>query len=173
MLDGLEHVYRVAGRDVGDDFVLVAVDDGDLADITLDDQEEVFPVAVVHGLGRVILGVDEDLVTLFHQSQRHLRRYRRHLLDVLGHHGDFVLRQDIVEVVHAAFSTVGNDLFQAGLTQFLGVLGLQVLAGGALAQGAVTAGAALEVDRLGLIELLRCHRRCVFGKRGAGLQSHA
>jgi hypothetical protein len=43
----LDDVYRVAGIDVVDDFVLVAVDDGDLAGVTFDDDEEVLPVTAV------------------------------------------------------------------------------------------------------------------------------
>ncbi len=55
VLGSLDDVYRVAGIDVIDNFVRVAVDNGDLAGVTLDDDKEVFPVTAVQRLVRIIL----------------------------------------------------------------------------------------------------------------------
>ena len=154
-------MHGVAGLDDAADFLGVAVDQGHFAGVSQGDREHVLEVVVVHLLGRPILDRHDDLPGIHRVLEAVLGRHIRRHLDVLGHQGDFVLGQDVVEIHHAAVGTVADDLFQTRLTELdrsafglAAVLGgaapvrLEVLAGSALAQHTMTAGAALEVDLL-------------------------
>ena len=129
MFGSLDDVHRVAGIDMIDNFVLIAVDDRDLASVTLDDNEKVFPVTAVQRLGRVILGLDVDLVTFFHQRQRHFGWNRWFHLDIARQQVDFFIAEDIVEVIHATFGTNFDDLGKSLGTQLERTLGFLRLVG--------------------------------------------
>ena len=69
VLQRLQHVHRITGRNVSDDLMLIAINNGHFTDITLDDDEEVLPVAAMQRLGRIILRINIDLGTLFHELE--------------------------------------------------------------------------------------------------------
>ena len=153
MFDRLDDVHRVTGINVIHDLVLVTVNDGDLAGITLDNHEEVLPVTTVQRFGGIVLGFDIDFVTLFHQRERHFRRNRGFHLNVGGQHLDLFLAEDIVEVVHTTFGTQRDNTLQTLLTFLFGLYRLQALACGALTQHTMTTGAALEVHAFRCLEI--------------------
>ena len=166
-------MHRIAGLDDAADVIGVAVDQGHFAGVTQGDREEVLEVVLVHLLGRTILDRHDDLPGIHGVLEAVLRRHIRRQLDVLGDQGDFFLGQDVVEVHHATVGAVADDLFQAILAKLerapfglrtglvgLGPVRLEVLAGGALAQHAMTTRATLEVDLLGGFLFGRGQRRC-------------
>ena len=160
MFGCLDDVYRVAGIDMVDDFVLVAVDNGNLAGVTLDHHEKVFPVTSMQWLARVVFGLDVNLVPFLHQRQRHFRWYRWLHLDVTSQQVDFFIAEDIVKVIHTTFGAYLDDLGKPLGAEFQGALGLlllvtlwqQALARGAFSQYPVTTGTTLEVHAFRLFE---------------------
>ena len=165
-------MYRIAGLDVGNDLMLITINHGHLAGITLDDQEEVFPVAAMQRLAGIVLGLDIDLLPFLHQRKGHLRWDRWLMLDVLGHDLDFLRRHNVVEVIHAALGTQGDNPLQSLGARLKGILRLQVLAGAALTQHTMTAGTALEVDGLGGLKFLRRQLRRGAGGRRRAADTH-
>ena len=113
MFSRFQYVYRIAGRDMRHNLFLVAIDDRNLADITLDNQKKVLPVSIVFWLGRIVFRIHEHRVTLLHQSQRHFRWNRWFHLYVLGHVRDLFLRHDVIEVIHPSLCSKGNYFLQA------------------------------------------------------------
>ncbi len=149
----------IAGLDAVDDLLGVAVDQSNLARVTQGDGEHVLEVDLVHLLGRTLVDRNDLLPARHHVLHAPLRRHVGRHLDVGGNVTDLVLRQDVVEVDHAAVGSIGDDLLEARLSELqraafghLAVLvglrpgRLQALSGGALTQHAVATGAALEVD---------------------------
>ncbi len=161
-------MHGITGIDFGDDLFLVAIDDAHLAFITQDDNEEVLPIAVMHGLRGILLGRYFDLPALLHLRQAELRRCGRFHLDIGRQYPDLVLIEDVIEVVHAAFGAQGDDPLELFLTLLARILRLEILAGGALAQHAVTTGATLKIQGLGVLELLLAQSRL----SGAGARRH-
>ena len=156
-------MHRVASLDDADDFLGVAVDQRHFAGITEGDREQVLEVQLVHLLLGTLIDRNHHLPGVHRVLEAVLGRDVRRVLDVLRHQADLILGQDVVEVHHAAVGAVADDLFQTGLAELeraalgnvavlvlLGPVRLEVLAGSPLAQHPVTAGAALEVDLLGL-----------------------
>ncbi|MNZ83325.1 hypothetical protein D3C78_1020480 [compost metagenome] len=165
-------MHRVASIENLPDLVRVAVDEGQLAGIAQGDGEDVLEIDVVHLLLRPFGHWNDELPAVLHVLEGELWRNIRRILDVARHQVDFFLGEDVVVVDHATFGSVGDDLLQTFGPQaeraafefvavFLGLfpVRLQVLAGGALAQHAVTAGASLEVDFLGDFLFRGGHRR--------------
>ena len=155
------NMNRIAGLDDGADFLGITVDQGNFTGITQGDREHVVQVEVVHLLLRTLVNRNDDLPGIHRVLEAVLRRHIRRVLDVLGHQGNFVLGQNVVEVHHTAIGTVADDLFQTSLTQLertafgglaflvlLGPMRFQVLACCALTQHAVAACATLEVNLL-------------------------
>ncbi len=148
-------MHCITGVDGLDDLLAVTVDEGDLAVVTQGDGEQVRQVQLVHLLFRPIFRLDQHIPGILHLLHPPLGRGRRSVLDVLGHQRDLVLGQRVGRppVRHTGRRTIGDQRFQIGLATLLGDVRRQRLAGRALAQHTVTAGAALEVDFLGLLEL--------------------
>ena len=90
-----------------------------------------------------------------------LRRLRRLVLDEARHDVHFLLRQlaRLAPARHAGRRTLVDEHLQVLGALLLGDVGGERLAGGALAQHAVAAGAALEVDLLRVLELGLRHVR--------------
>ena len=161
VLGSLEHMYRVTGGHMSDNLFRVAVDNRDLADVTLDNQEEILPVAAVQRLGRIVFWLNENLTALLHQRDVHLRWNRWLHLNIGGHQLDIFRWHDVIEIVHATLGAEGDDLFQAFLAKLHCVFRFQVLTRGTLAQGTVAAGTTLEVDGFSFFKIL-------FGEGGFG-----
>ena len=154
-------VHRVAGLDDVDDLLGVAVDQRHLAGVAQRRREDVLDVVAVHLLRRALARRDDDLPRRLHLLHAEFRRRGRRLLDVARHQvhvgvGEIARR---APVRHAGRRAVLDEDLQV-----LGALvdrdvGRERLAGRALAQHAVAAGAALEVDLPRLVELGLRHRR--------------
>ena len=96
------------------------------------------------------------------------------MLDVVGHQGDLfgVQLARGTPVGHAGRRAVGDQRFQILLAAGLGDVRCQRLAGGTLAQHAVTAGTALEVDLPCLLELGIGQVRRTGGTDNGGVLQH-
>ena len=141
-------VHGVAGRHDADDFLGVAVDDRDLAGIAQRDREEIIDIALVLRLLRPILGRDHDFPARHHVRHAELRRCRRLLLQEARHDVDLRGSQvtGCTPVRHAGRRTVGDQCLEVFGAFRLRNVRRQRLAGRALAQHAVAAGAALEIQ---------------------------
>jgi hypothetical protein len=82
-----------------------------------------------------------------------------------GHDVHFFLREfaRLAPARHAGGGALVDEYLQVFRALLLRDVGSQRLAGGALAQHAVAAGAALEVDLLRAVELGQGHGRCAWG----------
>ena len=154
-------MHRVAGVHGVDDLERVAVDDRHLAGIAQRDREEVLPIALVLRRRGPLLRRQEHLPGLLHLRQRHLRRRGRLVLQELRHHLGLGLGQHALfaPVGHAAGRAVEDDRGQRGGALRPRLVRGQRRAGGAFAQRAVAARAALEEDLLGVGELGLGERR--------------
>ena len=191
-------MHRVAGFDDLHDFLGIAVNQGNLTGVTQGNAEDVFQVQVVHLFLRTVFRSNDHLPGVLHVSQAELGRLWRLVHDVLGHqfHGFFVEVTRGQPVRHTGRGAVADKGLQVVDATLLGNIRGQRLTGGAFAQYTVTAGAALEVDFLGLFELgvgqvrgaggaddscgtgingtggaFVCHG-CVIAILGGGLRSH-
>ncbi|MNT04392.1 hypothetical protein D3C72_1389680 [compost metagenome] len=161
-------MHRVAGLDDVDDLLAVAIDQRDLAGVAQRDREEVVQVVLVHLLGRPLRDGQDVLAAFLDVSQRKFRRCRRIELYITGHQVDFLVGEvaGCAPVRHAGRAAVLDEGLQVFRAARAGDVWRQRLAGRALAQHAVAAGAALEVDLPGVIELgrgQRGDRRLLFG----------
>ncbi|MNY07396.1 hypothetical protein D3C86_1401970 [compost metagenome] len=152
---------RVARLDDGDDLLRVPVDQGDLAAVAQGHREQVLEVELVQLLLGALGGRDDLLVGGHHLLHPELGRLGGLLHDVAGHDVDFTRSQLVggPEVRHAARRAVGDHVLEVLVAPLAGDVGGEGLAGGALAQDPVAAGAALEEDFLAAIELLVGHAR--------------
>ncbi len=152
---------RVAGLDDIDDLLGVAVDQRHLAGVTQRGREDVRDVVVVHLLFRPLVRRHDDLPGALHVGHAPLRRGRRVLLDVARHQVDLGLGELTrgLPVRHARRRAVGDEDLEVVGALVERDVRRQRLAGGALAQHAVAASAALEVDLPCLVELGLRHRR--------------
>ena len=142
-------------------FFRVAVDQRDFAGVAQRDRHQVLDVVLVHLLLRPLGDRDDDLPRRLHFLHPELGRRRRRLLDVARHQVD-LLRCHLaggLPVRHAGRRAVGDEHLEVVGTLAERDVGGERLAGGALAQHAVTAGAALEVDLARLVEFRLRHRR--------------
>src|SRR5690606_34647543 len=162
-------VHRVAGLEDVDDLLAVAVDQGDLARVAQGDREDVVEVVVVHLPGRTLVLGDEHRPAVAHLLQAPLRRIGGGVLEEARHQVDLGGGELAAgaEVGHAAGRTEVDQRLEVFGAARLGEVGRERLAGGALAQHAVAAGAALEEDLAGLGELDLAHVR---GAGGADLR---
>ena len=154
-------VHRVARLDHVDDLLGVAVDQRHLAGVTQRDREDVVEVELVLLRRRPLLDRDQHLPGVLDLLHAPFRRLRRLVLHEARHDVDLVRRElaGLAPARHAG----GRALVDEDL-EVLGALGLgdvrrQRLARRALAQHAVAAGAALEVDLLRVLELGHGHVR--------------
>ena len=147
-------VHRVAGLDDVDDLLGVAVDQRHFTRVTQRGREDVADVVVVHLLLRPLLRRHDDLPGRLHVVKAVLRRRRRVVLDVARHQVHFLLGHFAagLPVGHAGRRAVGDEDLQVVGALGLGDVRGQRFAGGALAQHAMAAGAALEIDLAGQIE---------------------
>ena len=154
-------VHRVAGLDDVDDLLGVAVDQRHLARVAQGHREQVLEVDLVHLLLRALLGRHDHLPGRLHLLHAELGRHRRLVLQKARHDVDVLVRQfaGAAPVRHAGRRAVVDEHLEVVGAARLGDVRGERLAGGALPQHAVAAGAALEVDLLGARELLRGHRR--------------
>ena len=148
-------VHRIAGVEDLHDLIGRAVDQRDLPRVAQRDREQVVAREVVLRAGRPVLGLDVQLPAGAHLRHAELGRRRRldqqiarHQIDVLG--GERARR---APVGHPGGRAVGDEVAQILIAVRAGDVGGQRLAGRALAQHAVAACAALEIDRGGLVEL--------------------
>ena len=116
---------------------------------------------MVHLAGGALFHRHIDLAGFFNIRQREFRRGGRLLLDVARHQVHILLAHLTrgLPVGHAGRAAVGDEDLQVVGALAQGDVGRQRLAGGPLAQHAVTAGAALEIDLAGAGELRLGHRR--------------
>ena len=153
-------VDRVAGIDDVDDLLGVAIDQCDLAGIAQRYREQVLDIVLVHFLIYAFVGWGHQLPATTHLGHTPLRRGRRLMLQVTRHHVDLSLahlaRRSPVR--HTGWRAISNEGFQVNAAACAGNVCGQRLAGRTLAQYAVAAGAALEVNLLGGFEFIDCHR---------------
>ena len=147
-------MHGVAGVDDVRDFVGVAVNQGHLAGVPQGHAEQVFQVQVVHLLGGALLGGHDDFPGGLHLFEAVFRGLGRFVHDVLGHQLDFFLGEVTggQPVRHAGRRAVADKGLEVVDPPFLGDVRRQRLAGRALAQDTMAAGAAFKVDLLGLLE---------------------
>ena len=156
-------MHRVAGVDDVDDFLAVAIDQRNLSGVAQGDRKQVFDVVVVHFLRDALGGRRNQFPAAAHFGHAPLRRGRRLVLQVARHHVDFGFVEFArgTPVRHAGGRAVGNEGLQVNTAARAGYIGGERLAGRALAQYAVAAGAAFEVNLLGGLELGDRHRRAL------------
>ena len=162
------NVNSVTGLDDSPDLLGVAVNQGNFTSITQGDGENVGQVDVVHLLGRTLVDRDQQLPATLDVCKAPLRgRFGRHL-EVGSHVDDLLLGQNVVEVDHAAFGTVGDDFLQTALAELGRVRRLKVLTGRTLAQHAVAASATLEIQLASFGLVSSRQGRCSGGSGGRG-----
>ncbi len=148
-------MHGITGLDDAEDFLRVAVDDGNLPGVTQRHREEVVDIAVVLRFGRAIFGRNQDFPGRLHLRHAEFRRHRRFLLQEARHDVD-LLRRHLTggaPVRHTGRRAVGDQ----GLEVFRAFVERDVrsqrLAGGSLAQDAMAAGATFEIQLRGRCEL--------------------
>ena len=158
-------VHGIARVDDVDDLLAVAVDQRDLAAVAKGHREEILDVVAVHLLLRSLVDGHQDLPCGLHLRHAVLGRLRRLVLQIARHEIHFlgVELARAAPVRHACRGAEVDEHLEVFRAARLRDVGRERLAGGALAQHAVTARAALEVDALGLLELRRAERRCAGG----------
>ncbi len=136
---------------------------GHLTGVAQGHRHQVVDVDIVHLLGRPVLGRDDDLPAFAHFRHAPFRRRRRFEQQVTGHQVHVFLGKLArrAPVRHPGRRTVGDEALQVVVAVLARDVGRQRLAGGALAQNAVAAGAALEVELRGLLEFLGGHDRVI------------
>ncbi|MNI35377.1 hypothetical protein D3C73_894000 [compost metagenome] len=104
-------MHRVTGLDQLDDFLGVAVDQGDLAVVAQGHREQVRQIEFTQLFLRTILRLDQYFPGLERLGHAPFRRGRRRVLDELGHGGDLLLGQGIggAPVRHACGRSVGDQ----------------------------------------------------------------
>ena len=139
---------RVAGLDSRHDLLRIAVDQRDLAGVAQRHREDIVEIDVVHLLLRPLGDRNDHLPRGLHLLHAEFRRGRRLVEEITRHQVDLLFRQIArgAPVRHAGGRTIGDEVAQIFEALRLRQVGCQRLAGGALAQHAVTARATLEVD---------------------------
>ena len=148
-------VHRVAGVQHVDDLVRAAVDQGDLAGVAQSHREQIVDIEVV--LRRVGALLDRHVhgPGLAHLLQAELGRRPWVVQQVARHQVDLALGQLArgAPVRHAGGRAVVDERLQVVVAELAREVGRERLARGALPEHAMAAGAALEVDLVGLREL--------------------
>ena len=154
-------VHGIAGGQDLDDLLGVAVDQGDLARVAQRDREEVVEVQLAHLLLRPLVDRHQDLPCGLDLGQAEFRRLRRLVEQITGHQIDILLGQIArsAPIGHAGRGAVVDEGLEVLEAQLLRKVGGERLACRALAQHAMTAGAPLEVDQIGAVELVLGERR--------------
>ncbi|MNZ79950.1 hypothetical protein D3C78_985690 [compost metagenome] len=179
-------MHRITGLDQLDDLFAVTVDQGNLAVIAQCHRKQVGQVELAQLPGRTILGFDQHFPGFQRFGHAPFRWRRRRVLNELGHVRDLIFGQRIGRspIRHACGRSIGNQRLQEGLPAGLGDVRRQGFPGGTFAQNAMAAGAALEVDFLGCVELGLAHvgraggfghgrvGRCSGGFIGSGRMCH-
>ena len=149
-------VHGVARLENIRDLLRVAFNQGNLAGIAQGDREEVVQVELVHLLLRPLVGRHDDFPALLDLGQAVFRRLRRLVQQVARHEVDIGLGHVAggAPVGHAGGRAVVDEGVQIVVAELAGEIGRQRFAGRAIAQDAVAAGAALEIDPLCLVELV-------------------
>ena len=114
-------MHRVAGLDDFDDFLAVTVDERDLTGVAGVTENRLSRFrSFIFFLGAV--PGNADLPGAFHLLQSPLRRNRRLMLQVSGHHIDFGFAELTggAPVGHARGRSVGNEVLQIGGAAFAG-----------------------------------------------------
>ena len=161
-------VHGIAGVDDRLDLIGAAIDQRHLTGIAQRDRHQVVDVDVVHLFFRAIFGFDHHLPRSQHLGHAPFGRGRRFQQQVARHQVDILLGQRArgAPVRHPRGRAVGDEALQIVIAVFAGDVGGQRLARGPLAQDAVAAGAAFEIDRGRLLEFLLGHHRVIFPATG-------
>ncbi len=141
----------VAGVDDGLDLIGGAVDQCDLTRVAQRDAEQVFQIPVVFLLRGPVFRGNVDFPGFQHLFHAEFRRSGGVLKHVFGHQIDLLGRKIArgAPVRHARGGPVGDEALQVFKAQLARQVRGQRLAGRTLAQDAMAAGAAFEIDLVG------------------------
>ena len=156
-------MHRIARLDDRLDLIGFAVDQGNLAGIAQRHREQVVDVDVVHLFRRPFLGRHDDLPGLFHLGHAEFWRRGRVEQQIAGHHVDLLFGQLArgAPVRHARGRAISDKVAQIFIPVVAGNVGGQGFARRTLAQHAVAACAALEIDLVGLVVFFGRHHRII------------